>query len=163
MVTPAYALSETDLLRACQVDTFRSHGPGGQHANRTESAVRITHLPTGVISQCQDHRERLRNQVAALVRLRLRLALHVRGQAVAAWLEPFRRGRQCAIGPASGSYHLAVAAVLDALSQSAGSLAGAGAALKVSGSQIAKLVSADKEVLQAANQLRAHAGLGPIQ
>ena len=163
MPEPAYALSESDLLAGCRIDTFRSHGPGGQHANRTESAVRITHCATGEVSQCQDHRERARNQREALSRLRLRLALQLRGAAQAAWLEPFRRGRQLAIGAHATSYHLAVAVALDALVGASGSLAGCGAALGVSASQIAKLLGADKEVLRTANALRAQHGLGPIR
>lgn len=163
MDTPAYELLEPDLLRQCRVDTFRSHGPGGQHANRTESAVRITHLDSAVVSQCQDHRERARNQADAVRRLRLRLALHVRGMASPTWLEPHRRGRQLALGPSSASYPRVVALVLDALQTASGSLAAAGATLGISASQIAKLLGADKEVLQAANKMRALSGLGPIQ
>ena len=163
MPAPAYALSESDLLAECRIDTFRSHGPGGQHANSTASAVRITHRPTGEVSQCQDHRERARNQSEALSRLRLRLALRLRGASRAAWLDPYRRGRQLAIGANGASYCLAVAVVLDALMDAGGSLAGGGAALGISASQIAKLLGADKEVLQAANQLRAGFALGPIR
>jgi hypothetical protein len=163
MPVPAYALSESDLLAGCRIDTFRSHGPGGQHANRTESAVRITHCASGEVSQCQDHRERARNQREALSRLRLRLALQLRGGALVAWLEPYRRGRQLAIGPNGASYCLVVAVVLDALLAASGSLAGCAAALGVSASQIAKLLGADKEVLQAANRLRAGYGLGTIR
>ncbi len=163
MPTPAYALSESDLLAGCRIDTYRSKGPGGQHANRTESAVRITHCATGEVSQCQDHRERARNQRDALSRLRLRLALQLRGVAQASWLEPYRRGRQLAIGAHGASYHLVVAVVLDALAAASGSLAGCGAALGISASQIAKLLGADKEVLQAANALRAGHGLGTIR
>jgi hypothetical protein len=163
MPEPAYALSESDLLAGCRIDTFRSHGPGGQHANRTESAVRITHCATGEVSQCQDHRERARNQRAALARLRLRLALRLRGGAQATWLEPYRRGRQLAIGAHGASYHLAVAVALDALADASGSLAGCAAALGVSASQIAKLLGADKEVLTAANALRSRHGLGAVR
>jgi hypothetical protein len=163
MPAPAYALSESELLAGCRIDTYRSKGPGGQHANRTESAVRITHCATGEVSQCQDHRERARNQAAALTRLRLRLALLLRGSAPASWLEPYRRGRQLAIGANNESYALVVAVALDALAAAAGSLAGCGAALGISASQIAKLLSADKEVLQAANRLRSAHGLGPIR
>jgi hypothetical protein len=163
MPAPAYALSESDLLAGCRIDTFRAGGPGGQHTNRTESAVRITHRATGEVSQCQDHRERARNQRAALSRLRLRLALTLRGVAETSWLDPYRRGRQLAIGANGGSYCLVVAVALDALVAAAGSLSGCGAALGVSASQIAKLLNADKEVLQAANALRSKHGLGPIR
>ncbi len=124
---PAYALVAAELLAACAVETFRSHGPGGQHANKTESAVRVTHRASGVTAQCQDHRERARNQAEALRRLRLRLALHERGASRPEWLAEQRRGTRIALGPGSDSYPLVVAVLLDALVAAAGALAQAAA------------------------------------
>ena len=62
-----------DLLAECRVDTFRSGGKGGQHQNKVESGVRLTHRPTGLVAISREHRSQRRNREEALRRLRRKL------------------------------------------------------------------------------------------
>lgn len=66
--------SDEDLLDECEVDTFRSGGKGGQHVNKTESAVRLHHLPTGLVVMCQEERSQFMNKQIALGKLREKAA-----------------------------------------------------------------------------------------
>jgi ribosome-associated protein len=72
---PRIILPESDeaLLDECDIETFRSSGKGGQHVNKTESAVRLRHLPTGIVVACQEDRSQYQNKLTCLRKLRERV------------------------------------------------------------------------------------------
>lgn len=72
---PLFPIPPTDeaLLAQCRVETFRAGGPGGQHQNTTDSAVRLTHEPTGLRATSREERSQHRNRALALKRLRKKL------------------------------------------------------------------------------------------
>lgn len=87
----AGTLEERDL----RFDVCRASGPGGQHVNKTNSAVRVTHLPTGLVAQAQEERSQYRNRALAIARLAAQLA--DRGRAAQAAARRDRRDRHDAL------------------------------------------------------------------
>src|SRR5687767_13577343 len=79
LVPPPYSLDRELLEREVEVDVFRASGPGGQHVNKTNSALRLTHLPSGVVVVAQDSPSQHRNRDIAFERLieKLRRLNHV--------------------------------------------------------------------------------------
>ncbi len=70
VVMPKFELEDVDINKAdLKIDTYRASGAGGQHVNKTESAVRITHLPTGVVAESQESRQQFKNRDIAMQRL----------------------------------------------------------------------------------------------
>ena len=83
---PWTRLSDAQLLAQCEIDTYRASGPGGQKRNKTSSAVRLRHLPSGLSVIAEESRSQHENKAKALKRLRQRLWLALR--------EPVKLDRQ---------------------------------------------------------------------
>jgi len=75
LLTRFHTLSDEALLAQCDVQVHRAGGPGGQHRNKVETAIRLVHTPTGLTAEGKDQRSRTQNLSAALGRLREKLAV----------------------------------------------------------------------------------------
>ena len=75
---PSPSKEDRALLAECEIHTFRARGPGGQHRNVTESAVRLVHLPSGITVTCSGHRSQHRNRKEALEILKRRIRARAR-------------------------------------------------------------------------------------
>jgi len=93
-VSAAESRNDEELLAECTVETFRAGGPGGQHQNKTESAVRLTHGPTGIVVTARESRSQHRNRARALDRLRAALRERARTPRPRRPTKPTRASRE---------------------------------------------------------------------
>ncbi|KAL3653212.1 hypothetical protein CASFOL_002893 [Castilleja foliolosa] len=164
-------------MSQCEMDTYKSSGPGGQHRNKRETAVRIKHLPTGIIAQAAEDRSQHKNRAAALVRLRSLLALKVRNTVdLDTYVPPQElvqilpakstirgsdKGSQ--IGPNNPKFALGMQALLDLLFVVDGSVSDAAKKLGLSTGALSRLILSDDSLRMAVNEFRATKGLKPLK
>lgn len=159
------SLDDAGLLADCDVDLYRASGPGGQKRNKTSSAVRLRHRPSGLMVIAEESRSQHENKAKAVRRLRLAIALGVRLECESGSLSAtvFAKYRTAAgrieVSRRNAEYPLAVAAVLDEIVTCAGRMQAAAANLGVSTGQLSRFVTGDGKVLDAVNRLRREAGL----
>jgi hypothetical protein len=164
------SLSDGQLLDQCAVDTYRASGPGGQKRNKTSSAVRLRHTPSGLIVIAEESRSQHENRARALRRLRQALYLRVRQTlsadeltpAAVAAREDYRQARDGAgrldLGRKDPRFWPAVGVVLDVLQATEGRVGDAAAVLGISTGNLIDFLATDPKVWEQANQLRTRFG-----
>src|SRR5579872_3261333 len=169
------ALSDERLLAQCAVDTYRASGPGGQKRNKTSSAVRLRHPPSGLIVIAEESRSQHENRARALRRLRQALYLKLRDPVAAADLTPERLAALAEYGPArdgEGRLHLghrdprfwpAAGVVLDVWQAVEARAADAAAALGTTTANLIDFLRTDEKVWQEANHMRQRFGHGLLR
>lgn len=167
-MTPRHpsALPVTDLLKACHETRTKRSGPGGQHRNKTETAVVLVHGPTGISAEGSERRSQAENRRVAIHRLRLKLALEHRELAVMEPSESWRkrvRCRQLVISTEHEDFPAILAEALDQLQLARFEIPPAARALGVTSTQLVRLFKKCPAAWVALNHHRAHAGLPALK
>lgn len=159
------ALPAVDLLREVTERRSRGSGPGGQHRNKTETAVELVHRPTGISAEASERRSQAENRAMALQRLRLRLALLHRSpgsrEPSALWLSR-TRGKSLAVAARHDDYPALVAEALDTLQSYNFLMPPAAEALGVTSTQLSRLFRKDAAAWTLLNRQRTSVGLRPL-
>jgi hypothetical protein len=165
-------LTDAQLLLQCAVDTYRASGPGGQKRNKTSSAVRLRHEPTGLLVIAEESRSQHENKARALKRLRQALYLTLRDELAGATVASVAGHSDLAGAVADGRlpgtvkspyFWPAAGVALDLLAATQGQVSTAAELLGVSTAHLTDFFRLDPKVWQAANRLRAAAGLKPLR
>lgn len=168
-----YLLAGDDALIAqCTVDRYRASGPGGQHRNKTESAVRLRHRDTGVSAIGEDSRSQAENKLHAVRRLRAAIALERRepveleGYVPSPRLAALVRGGTPPLGAKTrltGEYLVAIAELLDVLVAGGLEIAATAQRLGLTTGALSKLLLHDDQVARTVNELRRARSMRPLR
>jgi hypothetical protein len=164
------SLTDDQLLAQCATDTYRASGPGGQKRNKTSSAVRLRHPPSGLLVIAEESRSQHENRARALRRLRQALYLQVRDEAPAADIaaRPELRaavtaGGRLDVGRKDPRFWPAAGAVLDLLHVLEARVSDAAATLGVSTGNLIAFLETDPKVWEQANRQRERFGHKPLR
>ncbi len=158
------ALDPELLVSACEFRATRRSGPGGQNRNKVETAVILTHRPTGIRAEASERRTQGENRRAALTRLRIELALAIRLPIVDEMLRPSSlwqsrcRGGHIVVNPEHEDFPALLAEALDALHAHGDDLRDAAEPLGCSPSQLIKLLKEEPRALAQLNERRRQSG-----
>lgn len=164
--------SDDALIAQCEVDRYRASGPGGQHRNKTESAVRLRHKLTGVSAIGEDSRSQAENKMHAVRRLRSAIALDVREPVVLDGYRPSARlaalvaGGTAPLGAKTrhtGEYWAAMAEILDVLVAGGLEIAATAQRLGITTGAMSKLLLHDETVARTVNDLRRAKGMRALR
>ena len=164
--------SDDALIAQCEVDRYRASGPGGQHRNKTDSAVRLRHRLTGITAIGEDSRSQAENKVHAVRRLRAAIALSARepvgldGYAPSPRLAALVAGGTAPLGARTrltGDYWAAIAELLDLLVAGELEIAATAQRLGITTGALSKLLLHDDQVARAVNDLRRGRSMRPLR
>lgn len=164
--------SDDALIAQCEVDRYRASGPGGQHRNKTESAVRLRHKLTGVSAIGEDSRSQSENKLHAVRRLRSAIALEVREPVfLETYTPPPRLAKLVAGGTGplgaktrhTGEYWAGIAELLDLLVANNLEIGTSAQRLGITTGALSKLLLHDDQVARVINDLRRAKGMRPLR
>lgn len=159
-------LSDVQLLAQCAVDTYRASGPGGQKRNKTSSAVRLRHAPTGLIVIAEESRSQHENKARALRRLRHALFMEIRNpidESLPAIQAAQSKQGRLDVGRKDVRFWPAIAEALDLLEAHSGRVADAAAAANLTTANFVAFLQTEPKVWQRVNELRQRHGQKPLR
>lgn len=166
------ALTDSQLLAQCEVDTYRASGPGGQKRNKTSSAVRIRHLPSALIVIAEESRSQHENRARALKRLRQAFYLKLREPLSAEALSSVPQREELAsarsstgkldVGRKDARFWPLAGLVLDVLESTEARVSETAAALGISTGHLIGFLEIEPKVWEQANQARQRFGHKPL-
>ncbi len=149
--------NEKEFIKQCRCDFFISTGRGGQKRNKTASATRITHTPSGLSGVADDRRSQAENRVIALRRLKFKIALNIHIECKETWSGPYK------VNPRNAIYPLFIAKIFDCLHQCNYSVKEAGILFGVSTAKFVKILAKSNNIWQEVNSRRIERNLKQLK